>query len=41
MGGCEPTIQYLQRLGIDYIDLIWEFSVWVLQMYPDRGLAVV
>ncbi|KAI8050490.1 vacuolar sorting protein 39 domain 1-domain-containing protein [Syncephalis plumigaleata] len=40
MGGCEPTIQYLQRLGIDHIDLIWEFSVWVLQMYPDRGLAI-
>ncbi|KAI9596824.1 hypothetical protein BDF19DRAFT_412394 [Syncephalis fuscata] len=40
MSGCEPTVQYLQRLGIDYIDLIWEFSIWVLQKHPERGLTI-
>jgi hypothetical protein len=38
LGGCEPTIQYLQKLGADYLDLIWEFSTWVLEKYPERGL---
>lgn len=38
--GHETTVQYLQRLGPEYIDLILEFSEWVLSEAPEDGLRV-
>ncbi|KAK9500068.1 hypothetical protein O3M35_001406 [Rhynocoris fuscipes] len=38
--GHDPTIQYLQNLGKDYINLILKYSEWVLEAYPEDGLKI-
>lgn len=34
------TKEYLQHLGKDQIDLIFEFAEWVLKEYPEDGLKI-
>ncbi|VVC31789.1 Hypothetical protein CINCED_3A010938 [Cinara cedri] len=38
--GPERTIQYLQNIGSNHIDLILQFSDWVLNKYPEDGLTI-
>lgn len=38
--GHERTVQYLQHLGKDHLDLILEFSRWVLKEHPEDGLKI-
>ncbi|XP_055613436.1 vam6/Vps39-like protein [Uranotaenia lowii] len=38
--GHDRTIQYLQHLGIEDKQLIFEFSGWVLEKHPDDGLKI-
>ncbi|CAB0045023.1 unnamed protein product [Trichogramma brassicae] len=38
--GTERTIQYLQHLGKDHMELILKFSSWVLAQDPDEGLRI-
>ncbi|XP_055904894.1 vam6/Vps39-like protein [Eupeodes corollae] len=38
--GHERTIRYLQSLGADHKDLIFEFSNWVLRKHPEDGLKI-
>lgn len=38
--GTERTIQYLQHLGKDHIDLIFKFAGWVLDENPEQGLRI-
>ena len=40
LSGVWPTIEYLQNLGTDNLDLILSYSRWVLQENPDDGLRV-
>ncbi|KAJ4921085.1 hypothetical protein JOQ06_021932 [Pogonophryne albipinna] len=36
--GHERTVQYLQRLGVENMGIIFEFSPWVLKICPEDGL---
>lgn len=36
----ERTIQYLQNLGHQHLDLIFEYGSWVLKSYPEDGLKI-
>ncbi|KOC60066.1 Vam6/Vps39-like protein [Habropoda laboriosa] len=38
--GTARTIQYLQHLGKDHMDLILKFSGWVLNEDPEQGLRI-
>jgi hypothetical protein len=38
--GVQPTIRYLQRLGLDYFDLVLQYSRWVLEKEPKYGMDV-
>lgn len=38
--GTAGTIQYLQHLGKDHIDLILKFAGWVLNDDPEQGLRI-
>ncbi|XP_053393314.1 vam6/Vps39-like protein [Mercenaria mercenaria] len=38
--GCDRTVQYLQHLGPDHIDLIFEYADWVIKQYPEDGLKI-
>ncbi|XP_014212191.1 vam6/Vps39-like protein [Copidosoma floridanum] len=38
--GTERTIQYLQHLGKDHMDLILKFAGWVLEQEPGEGLRI-
>uniref|UniRef100_A0A4W6DB22 VPS39 subunit of HOPS complex n=1 Tax=Lates calcarifer TaxID=8187 RepID=A0A4W6DB22_LATCA len=38
--GHERTVEYLQRLGVENLGIIFEFSPWVLKNCPDDGLKV-
>ncbi|XP_052386213.1 vam6/Vps39-like protein isoform X2 [Carassius gibelio] len=38
--GHERTVQYLQRLGVENLDFIFEFSPWVLKICPEDGLKI-
>ena len=40
MKGFEPTVQYLQRLGPDHSELIFECAEWVLEKAPEEGIKV-
>lgn len=35
-----PTISYLHKLGVPDLDLILEFSKWILEEDPRMGLTV-
>ncbi|XP_016340913.1 vam6/Vps39-like protein isoform X1 [Sinocyclocheilus anshuiensis] len=38
--GHERTVQYLQRLGVENLGIIFEFSPWVLKICPEDGLKI-
>ncbi|CAL8274308.1 unnamed protein product [Merluccius merluccius] len=38
--GHERTVQYLQRLGMENLGMIFEFSPWVLKICPEDGLKI-
>ncbi|CAH1791977.1 unnamed protein product [Owenia fusiformis] len=38
--GHDRTVQYLQRLGADHLDLIFEYAGWVLKTEPEDGLKI-
>uniref|UniRef100_A0A4W5PM26 VPS39 subunit of HOPS complex n=1 Tax=Hucho hucho TaxID=62062 RepID=A0A4W5PM26_9TELE len=38
--GHERTVQYLQRLGMENLVIIFEFSPWVLKICPEDGLKI-
>ncbi|XP_075223274.1 vacuolar protein sorting 39 [Lycorma delicatula] len=38
--GLESTIQYLQALGKEHINLIFQFAGWVLEKHPEEGLKI-
>ncbi|XP_050533096.1 vam6/Vps39-like protein isoform X2 [Daktulosphaira vitifoliae] len=38
--GPQRTIQYLQNIGSTNIDIILQFSDWVLTKYPEEGLSI-
>ncbi|KAK4324087.1 hypothetical protein Pmani_005270 [Petrolisthes manimaculis] len=38
--GHHHTVSYLQQLGSEHIDLIFEYSGWVLQSHPEDGLKI-
>lgn len=40
LSGVWPTIDYLQNLGSENIELILKYSEWVLQESPDDGIKV-
>lgn len=40
LSGHERTIQYLQHLGTEHKQYIFEFANWVLEKYPEDGLKI-
>ncbi|XP_045918194.1 vam6/Vps39-like protein isoform X2 [Micropterus dolomieu] len=38
--GHERTVQYLQRLGVENLGIIFEFSPWVLKICSEDGLKI-
>ncbi|XP_076463553.1 vam6/Vps39-like protein [Babylonia areolata] len=38
--GHERTVQYLQHLGAEHLDLIFEYAEWVLEKHPEDGLKI-
>ncbi|RUS79603.1 hypothetical protein EGW08_012628 [Elysia chlorotica] len=38
--GHERTVTYLQHLGPDHINLIFEYAEWVLKQHPEDGLKI-
>ncbi|XP_067011579.1 vam6/Vps39-like protein [Anabrus simplex] len=38
--GFERTLQYLQHLGKDNINLIFDFAGWILDSHPEEGLKM-
>lgn len=40
LSGHDRTIQYLQHLGNEHKQLIFEFAGWVLEKYPEDGLKI-
>ncbi|XP_059173340.1 vam6/Vps39-like protein [Physella acuta] len=38
--GHERTVQYLQHLGKEHINLIFEYAEWVLKQFPEDGLKI-
>jgi len=38
--GHNRTLTYLQNLGADHIDLVCEFSTWILESNPEDGLSI-
>ncbi|XP_065845324.1 vam6/Vps39-like protein [Oscarella lobularis] len=40
LSGPSRTIEYLQSLGPEHLDLIFEYSKWILQKYPSEGLKI-
>jgi hypothetical protein len=36
----DPTVTYLQKLGPEYLDLIFEGSKWVIALDKEKGLQV-
>ncbi|XP_016892880.1 vam6/Vps39-like protein isoform X2 [Cynoglossus semilaevis] len=38
--GHERTVEYLQRLGVENMGMIFEFSPWVLKNCPEDGLKI-
>ncbi|XP_004082797.1 vam6/Vps39-like protein [Oryzias latipes] len=38
--GHERTVQYLQRLGVENLGIVFEFSPWVLKLSPEDGLKI-
>src|SRR5690349_17281833 len=40
MQGVLPTVNYLQRLGVDHLPLILEFGTWILELDPAVAMKI-
>ncbi|KAF9334368.1 Vam6/Vps39-like protein [Podila minutissima] len=40
MYGVRPTVNYLQRLGVDHFNLIQEFGTWILELDPEVAIKI-
>ena len=40
LSGFKRTVQYLQHLGADNLDLIFEYAEWVLKQFPEEGIKI-
>lgn len=40
LSGHERTVQYLQHLGNEHKQIIFEFASWVLEKYPEDGFKI-
>ncbi|KAG0044852.1 Vam6/Vps39-like protein [Gryganskiella cystojenkinii] len=40
MAGVQPTVSYLQRLGVDNLPLILEFGTWILEADPKVAIKI-
>lgn len=40
LSGHERTIQYLQHLGNEHKQLIFEFANWIIEQHPEDGLKI-
>lgn len=40
MNGYEKTVQYLQHLGQDHLEIVCEYARWVLQAEPELGIKI-
>ncbi|KAG0012682.1 Vam6/Vps39-like protein [Podila clonocystis] len=40
MHGVRPTVNYLQRLGVDHFNLIQEFGTWILELDPEVAIKI-
>ncbi|XP_054155821.1 vam6/Vps39-like protein [Oppia nitens] len=40
LAGFKRTVQYLQHLTAEHLDLIFEYSEWVLKQYPEEGIKI-
>ena len=40
MHGVLPTVNYLQRLGVDHLPLIFEFGTWILELDPAVAMKI-
>lgn len=40
ISGYEKTVQYLQHLGQDHLEIICEYAQWVLENEPELGLKI-
>ncbi|XP_064600177.1 vam6/Vps39-like protein [Liolophura sinensis] len=38
--GHDRTVQYLQHLGQDHLNLIFEYAEWVLKQHPEDGIKI-
>ncbi|XP_063228747.1 vam6/Vps39-like protein [Bacillus rossius redtenbacheri] len=38
--GHDKTVQYLQHLGKEHMNLIFDFAGWVLEKHPEEGLKI-
>ncbi|KAI1284920.1 Vam6/Vps39-like protein [Halotydeus destructor] len=38
--GPKPTVDYLQNLGANHLELIFEYATWVLEKHPKDGLKI-
>ncbi|KAJ8895019.1 hypothetical protein PR048_000328, partial [Dryococelus australis] len=38
--GYDKTVQYLQHLGKEHMNLIFDFAGWVLEKHPEEGLKI-
>ncbi|CAG2119073.1 unnamed protein product, partial [Medioppia subpectinata] len=40
LAGYKRTVQYLQHLNAEHLDLIFEYSEWVLKNHPEDGIKI-
>lgn len=40
LAGPKKSVDYLQRMGADHINLILDYSKWVLKKHPDEGIKI-
>ena len=40
LSGFKRTVQYLQHLTAEHLDLIFEYAEWVLKQYPEEGIKI-
>ncbi|CAG2162241.1 unnamed protein product [Oppiella nova] len=40
LAGYKRTVQYLQHMGAEHLELIFEYSGWVLKQHPEEGVKI-
>lgn len=40
LNGFKRTVQYLQHLNAEHLDLIFEYSEWLIRQYPEEGIKI-